>query len=286
MVVTDFSQYPLSGKYYGGSEKKIGITIDGIDYMIKFQKKTAWGTRNNHLSEYIGSRVFSLLGFDVQETFLGLYHGEQVVACKDFITADRQFVPFNDVGESTLDRDKELYQYDYGDIMRMLQDNSKLTNVNETINMFWRMYIVDALLGNFDRHGANWGFIKENNKYSLAPVFDNGSSLFPNMTDEAEMQSIIESEVETNKRVYNFPTSQINLNGKKSSYYDVISSLAYDECNKALAYVYNRLDMNKINNIIDNTPLASEVNKQFYKHILSSRYDKIIKESYQRLIVK
>lgn len=286
MVVTDFSQYPLSAKYYGGSEKKIGITIDGVDYMLKFQKKTAWGTMNNHLSEYIGSRVFSLLGFDVQETFLGLYHSEQVVACKDFITADRQFVPFNDVGESTLDRDKELYQYDYGDIMRMLQDNSKLTNVNETINMFWRMYIVDALLGNFDRHGSNWGFIKENNKYSLAPVFDNGSSLFPNMTDEAEMQSIIESEVETNKRVYNFPTSQINLNGKKSSYYDVISSLAYDECNKALAYVYNRLDMNKINNIIDNTPFASEVNKQFYKHMLSSRYDKIIKESYQRLIVK
>ena len=27
------------------------------------------------------------------------------------------------------------------------------------------MYIIDALIGNFDRHGNNWGFIKSNNKY-------------------------------------------------------------------------------------------------------------------------
>lgn len=53
------------------------------------------------------------------------------------------------------------------------------------------MYIVDALLGNFDRHGANWGFLKKNNKYSLAPIFNNGSSLFPQMIDENEMKLII-----------------------------------------------------------------------------------------------
>ena len=41
------------------------------------------------------------------------------------------FVPFDDVGESTLDQDKELYQYSYEDIMQMLRDNSKLTNVDE-----------------------------------------------------------------------------------------------------------------------------------------------------------
>ena len=59
------------------------------------------------------------------------------------------------MGESTLDEDKESYQYDYEDIMRMLRDNSKLTDVAETISMFWEMFIVDALLGNFDRHGMN-----------------------------------------------------------------------------------------------------------------------------------
>ena len=34
---------------------------------------------------------------------------------------------------------------------------------------------MDALLGNFDRHGANWGFIKEDNKYTKDTKFDNSS---------------------------------------------------------------------------------------------------------------
>ena len=47
---------------------------------------------------------------------------------------------------------------------------------------------MDVVLGNFDRHGANWGFIKEDNKYTIAPIFDNGSCLFPNLVDEEEMR--------------------------------------------------------------------------------------------------
>lgn len=284
ITAIDFSEYNLNGKYYGGSERKEGISIDGEDYMIKFQKQTAFGKRNNHVSEFIGSRIFELCGFEAHKTYLGYRDGEEVVACKDFNVPGKQFVPFNDVGESTLDQDKETYQYDYEDIMRMLRDNSKLTNVRETISMFWRIYIMDALLGNFDRHGANWGFIKENNRYTLAPVFDNGSCLFPNLVDEAEMQEIIASEEETNKRVFKFPTSQVKINGKKSSYFEVINSLQFEECNDALQYVMSQLDMTKIEELIDDTPLISEVQRAFYKHMLTARYNKILMDSFEKLV--
>ena len=83
----DFSRCKLSGKYYGGSEKKLGLVLDG--------------------AEYIGSHIFAALGFQVQETYLGTYRNSQVVACRDFNVQGVQFVPFNDVGESTLDQDKE-----------------------------------------------------------------------------------------------------------------------------------------------------------------------------------
>ena len=33
----DFTNYPLSDVYYGGSEKKLGIIINGEKYMLKFQ---------------------------------------------------------------------------------------------------------------------------------------------------------------------------------------------------------------------------------------------------------
>ena len=240
----DFTKYKLSNIRYGGSERKLGIIIDDNNYMLKFQKRSHFGKRVNHICEYIGTRIFSYLGFDTQLVFLGLYNNEQVVACKDFITENVLFVPFNDVGESTIEDNKELYQYTYEEIITMLNKNKKLTNVKETISIFWEMYIVDALIGNFDRHGGNWGFLKENNKYRLAPIFDNGSSLFPQMIDEDKMKFIMEDEEETLKRVYEFPTSQIKLNNKKSSYYDVINSLAYKECNDALIKIYKK-EVNK-----------------------------------------
>lgn len=279
----DYSIYEISNINYGGSERKIGIKIENEYYMIKFQKKTAFGKRNNHISEYLGSQIFNMLGVNAQETILGTFKDENVVVCKDFNIDGYQFVPFNDVGESTIEEDKEKYQYSYEDIMSLLQLNKKITNVEDVVSSFWEIYIIDALLGNFDRHGNNWGFLKKNNKYEMAPVFDNGSCLFPNMINEDEMIYIMNSKEETDKRIYSFPTSQIKLNGKKSSYYDVINSLVYKECNEALIKIFKRINLKEIFNLIDDIKSISEVHKSFYKYMLNERYEKIIKESYNKL---
>lgn len=287
MELIDFSEYPSSNVQYGGSERKEAILVSNSstrsEYILKYRKRTPFGMRNNHLSEYLGSRIFALLGYPAQTVFLGTRHGEEVVACKSFVEEGEQFVPFNDVGESTLDSDKESYQYDYEDIMRMLHDNSKLTDVAETISMFWEMFVVDALLGNFDRHGMNWGFIKRNNTYTLAPVFDNGSCLYPNLTDEDEMAAIMASPVETARRVYAFPTSQIKLHGKKSSYFEVINSLAYDECNRALVEVMERVDIRRIENLVGEVPQISDRHKEFYLHMIRARYEGILVASHASL---
>lgn len=224
--------------------------------MLKFQKNTPFGKRFNHISEYLSSHIFELLGFNTHKTFLGNYRGNEVVVCKDFITEGTQFVNFNDVGESSIEVNKELYQYNYKDIIELLGRNKKLTNVQETVSIFFEMYIVDAFLGNFDRHGANWGFLKKNNKYSLAPIFDNGSSLFPQMIDENEMKLIISNEDEINKRVYTFPASQIKLHNKKYSYFEVISSLEFLECNKALIKIYNRINLKNIFALINDINIS------------------------------
>lgn len=283
-MILNFTKYKKSSTYYGGSEKKFGITIDNVEYMIKFRKYNSFGEKtNNHISEYIGSNIFRILGFQVQETYLGFYGKEEVVACKSFITNGNQFVPFNDVGESTLEQDKSKYLYTYEDIMYMLHSNSKLTNVEETIRIFWEMFIVDALIGNFDRHGCNWGFLKRNNTYSLAPIFDNGSCLFPKITSEELMKEIMNSEFETNKRVYTFPTSQIKIDDKKSSYFEVISSTKYKECNEAVIKIYEKYSESDINKLIDEIELISNIQKDFYKYMLKHRFEKIIKFTYKKL---
>ena len=280
----EYNIYPRNNKIYSGAERKIGITIHGEDHIIKFRKKTEFGTRNNHISEYLGCKIIESFGLKVQSVYLGTYDGEEVVAIKDFVNKDQQFVAFNDVGESSIEEDRETFQYSYEDITKALLANNKLQDPRVTVRQFWDMYILDALLGNFDRHGGNWGFVKENNVYSLAPIFDNGSCLFPNMTDEDEMQKIIGSREETEKRVYTFPTSQILLQGQKSSYYEVISSLAYPECNAALKRMFRQFKPEKIERIFDNTQFISDIQKEFYKHMTMQRFRLIMEESHERLI--
>jgi hypothetical protein len=279
----DYSSYPVNKRIYSGAERKIGVTVGSEDYIIKFQKKERFGTRNNHISEYLGCRIIKSLGFNVQEVYLGTYKSEKIVAIKDFIEDGQQFVAFNDVGESSIEEDRDEFTYSYEDITKILLANNKLKNPQETVDQFWEIFLLDALLGNFDRHGGNWGFIKENNAYTLAPIFDNGSCLFPRLIEEEDMKLIIESQEETQKRIFEFPTSQILLEGKKSSYYDVINSMAYPECNKALNKLYQRYDFDKISNIIDYASFIGNTQKIFYKHMIEQRYTQIIKKAYERL---
>ncbi|MBI9094082.1 MAG: hypothetical protein JEY71_04270 [Sphaerochaeta sp.] len=92
----DYSSYTRNNKYYAGSEEKFGITIDDVDYIIKFQKSSETGLLNNTISEYIGCHIFGMLDMNVQNTYLGTYQGRNIVLLEDFIKENQQFVPFNE----------------------------------------------------------------------------------------------------------------------------------------------------------------------------------------------
>ena len=284
--MVDYSKYPIGNRYYSGAERKKSIIINGNPYIIKFQKNSREGLRFNHVSEYIGSHIFSMLGIETQETFLGTYYGENVVVIKDFLSKGEVFVPFNGVGDSSLEHDKEKYQYTYNDIEDMLNENVKLTNVLKTIELFWDMFIVDALIANFDRHGSNWGFIKKDNIYRISPVFDNGSCLFPPLNSDELILDVLNIQTEIDRRIFQFPTSQIKHNGKKSSYYEIISSLEFPHCNDALKRINDKIDLDRIDSLVDSIESTSDIRKEFYKIILKKRYERIILDSYIRLVNK
>lgn len=279
----DFSKYEKTPVMFPGAEKKFEIIIDGHRYIVKFQKNSEVGLTYNYISEYLGSHIFQSIGIPVQETFLGTYDGKNVVVMKNFLEPEDAFVAFNGVGESSLERDKELYQYTYEDITAMLTENMKSTNVTETIERFWDMFIVDALIGNFDRHGGNWGFIKRDNKYRIAPVYDNGSSLYPKLNTDEKIAEVLANQEEIDKRIYQFPTSHIKVKNRKSSYFEVISSLQFEACNEALKRIVPRINLERINKIIDEIEEISELRKQFYKTMLQQRYEKILMYSYRML---
>lgn len=57
----------------------------------------------------------------------------------------------------------------------------------------------------------------------LAPVFDCGSSLYP-QADAKIMERVLANENELNYRIFEIPVSAVMVNGKKIKYFDFISS--------------------------------------------------------------
>lgn len=73
---------------------------------------------------------------------------------------------------------------------------------------------------------------------------ERNSCLFPQLAVK-DMEAILNSDDEINRRVYVFPTSPIEEDGKKILYFEFISSLKNPDCNAALKRISARIDMEK-----------------------------------------
>ncbi len=116
---------------------------------------------------------------------------------------------------------------------------------------FWDMFIIDALIGNWDRHNANWEVLYNTitDSVSLAPVFDCGSCLYP-QADEKLMQEIVSDKSKMDYRMYEIPTSVITETGKRVKYFNFLTSLSNSDCNAALRHIVPRIDMRVMKDIV------------------------------------
>ncbi len=286
----DFTDCPrLIGRAYNGANgKKIAVEYHGKPYMLKFppsgeHKITELSYTNSCISEHIASSIFRLIGILAQETILGLYTvgGKQkiVCACLDFTADGSRFFDFCSIKNTIIDSDSNGSGTELDDVLDTIARQQYIAP-DKLLEHFWDVFIVDALLGNFDRHNGNWGFLYNDNAKvaSIAPVYDCGSCLLP-QADEKIMKSVLENENELNARVYQFPTSALKINGRKINYYDFISSGQNVDCIVALERILKRIDIGEIYDLIDNTPYITDLQKEFYKKYITARYEKILKNS-------
>ena len=288
----DFTNLPTKKKTYTGANgSKICVVYEGERYMLKFPTPPSRNKRisysNGCISEYIGCHIFESVGIPAQKTLLGTYtkNGKEkiVVACKDFTSTGIVLQDFASLKNTIIDSEHNGYGTELSDIIYAIQDQTAI-DPYELKQWFWDIFIVDALIGNWDRHNGNWGFLynTETDEMKIAPVYDCGSCLFP-QADDIIMQGTIDSQDERNLRIYQIPLSGIKTNGNKINYYDSIFSLQNEDCNKALQRIHPRIDMVKINHIIDDTPFISDLQKEFYKTILKERKEKILDTSLKKL---
>lgn len=222
---------------------------------------------NGCISEYIGCHIFESIGIPAQETLLGIYSidGKEktVVACKDFTVGGLMLQAFASLKNTVVATARNGYGTELAEIEQTFTAQT-LVDPDTLIERFWDMFIVDALLGNWDRHNGNWGFLynEKNDTISFAPVFDCGSCLFP-QADENIMRNILNDQRELKIRIYDRPLSCITVKDKKINYFDFVSSLENEDCNNALKRIVPRIDLNEVGKIITQTPLISDLQKIF-----------------------
>lgn len=281
-------------KAYGGANgNKIHIRYQGQGYMLKFppipgRSKTMSYT-NSCISEYLACHIYESLGIRVQETLLGSYTDKRgkekiVVACRDFTEGGKKLIEFAQLKNTCIDSEQNGYGTELSSIMAAI-DEQTLINQEEMKTFFWDMFIVDALLGNFDRHNGNWGVLVNEEKQTaeLAPVYDCGSCLYPQLA-VTEMQGVLEREAEIDKRIFVYPASAVEEQGKKVSYFDFISSLKNQDCNAALKRIYAKIDMGRMNRLVEETPFLLPIQKEFYRIMLRERKEKILDYSMEKLL--
>ncbi len=288
----DFTEFPVRNKTYAGANgSKLSVIYEGNLYMLKFPAAPSinkgMSYANGCISEYLGCHIFDSVGIPVQETLLGTYtkNGKQkiVVACKDFTAGGLVLQDFASLKNTIIDSAHNGYGTELSDIVRTFEEQTAIDS--EILSeRFWDMFIVDALIGNWDRHNGNWGFLynSDTDGIALAPVYDCGSCLYP-QADEEIMRSVIQDSAERDLRVFERPLSGIKINGQKINYFRFISSLENQDCNRALRRIVPQIDMNKIIAIVNDTPYVSDLQKEFYVTMLRERKEKILDFSFLKL---
>lgn len=283
----------LLGKAYNGANgKKIAVEYDGRQYMLKFppsgvQKPTDLSYTNSCISEHLGSSIFNMLGISAQYTLLGVFtvNGKEkvVCACGDFTADGKTLYDFCSVKNTVIDSEHGGSGTELSDILESIE-KQRFVNPEKLLEHFWNVFVVDALLGNFDRHNGNWGFLYDSktDTAEIAPIFDCGSCLLP-QADEKVMRNVLNNEDELNARIYRFPTSAVKLDGQKINYYDFLMSGEYDDCDEAIVRIVPRIDMEKIEQLINETPYIADLQKDFYKAYINARYEKILLPAYEQV---
>lgn len=279
---------------YGGSGRKSGLLgPDGTRYLVKYAKKQAPRNNlatsyvNNAVSEHISSRILNILGYPAQETALGTLSGEVVVVCRNFVPPGGMLIEFEkfmrkrynscDIGRAPcIDQLYDIFENDW--VLSAQSDIFKAC--------YWERFVGDALVANFDRNNDDFGYlICADNSVSASPIYDNGSTLYPNLSEQ-DMQGLIANPKEMITRLGLFQKAALEMNGKRVGYYDIMSSGIYSELTEAVVLMTPQIRnaMPAVYAFINGCDFLSDTRKAFYSAVLAKRMAFILEPAYDACV--
>lgn len=273
----------ITASAFGGSERKQTVILDdGNIYMMKMPDPIREAHRNvsyinNTISEYLGCKIYKELGVPVQDVILGDYRTTSsngvpktyiACLCKNLATDGYILAPAELTALSSTADKKIVYLPGFHSLDAISESVNEIDK-NDIYKFYAEMFVVDAFLGNTDRHNGNWGFLIGPADTKISPVYDCGSCLCP-LIAESEMNQ------RTAVREALNGMSALLDEGKRIEYRSYLSSGKNEYVNKALKSITPRINMNNILEIINNTEYISKERKCFYSDFLKAKYERIL----------
>ena len=288
-MLIDFNKGQETFNKFAGSEAKTTVAYDGEVYMIKYpdpirEKKNVLSYMNNQYSEHIGCSIFRSCGMKTQDTALGYYtdiNGKKkiVVGCKDFTIDGAKLYEFSKFGHQILVEGKPGVSIE--SVVEVVNRSSLIKDKEATLEKFWDMFVIDALIGNSDRHFDNWGILVKEDDVSFAPVYDCGSALAALLSDE-QMEELMRNPVAFKNEEYNV-FSCYYMDGKRIFYHGIFQSPP-EKLEEAIKRIVPKIDMGKVHSIIDSVPGMSDTRKKYLKSAVDIRYEQILAPALRRLL--
>ena len=321
--LTDFTNLPQSNLLYGGNAGlKRGVIWNGQQWLIKFPQETSSfenvdiSFTTSPLSEYVGSHIFEILGYDVHKTELGIFNNEKinrkqlVVACQDFTNSgffkliDYETIKNNYSDElqiklSALKQSLPEYKskgisshtVPIEEILLQFGENNIFLSNKESKRLFWEILVIDCLINNNDRNKNNWGFLFDSSsgKYKIAPIYDNGASFVSKHSDE-KLQKLLSNYSALVNSALNgmcYYTVDNELVNFRNFFKKLKTNKLDKDLNKALEIVIPNIENNweKIKSFIYSIPkeengikIMSDVQKEFFIKTMEIRFESLIKK--------
>ena len=172
-----------------------------VDWLFKHPKPNT----GEHWAEKIAEQIAEVLQIDYAKVELAEFQGKRGSASKSFASQGKELCHGNEVLEwvvSGYDTEKRFRQSEHTlekifcamDEIFVSPESARFAKIRIA-----EYLVLDALIGNTDRHHENWGILRERAGSSwhgfVAPSFDHASSLGRELQDKARDRRLSEGSV-------------------------------------------------------------------------------------------
>ena len=201
-IVTVEPEWVINPEEMGGKTKFwYGKPDDNTNWLFKYPRPNT----GEHWAEKIAAEVAAVIGTTHAKVELAQFQGERGSVTESFARGGRALFHGNELLEITIVAYDPKAKFHHShhtlkNIWLALERIFEQPEATENAKLLFAEYLVlDAIIGNTDRHHENWGLLRrqveDRWRGFLAPSFDHASSLGRELRDERRDRLMAESRV-------------------------------------------------------------------------------------------